>query len=811
VLAISFSIFAGTVKTLRFDFETDALARSPLRAPEWVAKIVPEGVGGSGALRIQNDETDSDALVRLALGSIAVGRHIHIQAQARAEGVTHNIAEIRGAQINITWRTTEGAAGVPFSKNSFGNCKNWRNVVRDADIPLDADSVTISLGLRRTTGTVWFDNLVISLGERSGDGRSEFSRANSHREWILSNSVLRLVISPTAAIRFTDLRNGRWYELRPHPLAVPIAVRDIRKTDSLSAIIEIGGHPPSRAVVRVDERLAQFVITLESEEDARVSSLPQYPYPLSARSMKDEFVIPCGSGFLASPSFLSLANRRFRGGTNEWDMRWFGLIDEKLDAGCQVIVEDYLNADLYGTLDEVEGEMAIAFKIRWLPVMGRFGHARKVLFVLHKRGGYVAMAKHYREIVRRSGEWRTLRDRMRETPDIEKMVGGIFARLVHHGGVYKEQKIPPVMSEERIRQIPRLGVSKGVLNVAVTGDMHCKYLTPGLAEWLKRRGFLLSLWVAHFVHKPIDRPDPLPLGWIVNPVLSRVTKTLVRSDGKPWNRWSDLVRLPVMCPTTSEAHLWEYINRIKRRFPIEFSRCVNIDMLCSPPQECYSREHPCTRRQDIALRVTMLKHLREAGYTVVAEGIADWAVPYVDSCYSLLSIAPFGRKMPPYHLTKHVPEYIVRRHYRDINMNPAVRVPLYDLVYHDCIMLRMHDGEANNIYHRTPEETAFYWKQKDLLEMLHGTPPNLQLINNEYFDEQKERISETIKLVCPWHEKVALREMVNHRFLTEDRLVQETIFAGGYRVIVNFREKEPYVSSEGVEIAPRSARTFDGE
>ena len=45
--------------------------------------------------------------------------------------------------------------------------------------------------------------------------------------------------------------------------------------------------------------------------------------------------------------------------------------------------------------------------------------------------------------------------------------------------------------------------------------------------------------------------------------------------------------------------------------------------------------------------------------------------------------------------------------------------------------------------------------------------------------------------------------MTDHRFLTPDRAVQETVFAGGVTVTVNFGDK-PHRLPDGTELAPLS-------
>jgi hypothetical protein len=51
--------------------------------------------------------------------------------------------------------------------------------------------------------------------------------------------------------------------------------------------------------------------------------------------------------------------------------------------------------------------------------------------------------------------------------------------------------------------------------------------------------------------------------------------------------------------------------------------------------------------------------------------------------------------------------------------------------------------------------------------------------------------------------------MTDHRFLTRDRAVQQTAFANGVTVTVNFGQ-EPFRLSGGVEIAPLRVHVTSG-
>ena len=66
---------------------------------------------------------------------------------------------------------------------------------------------------------------------------------------------------------------------------------------------------------------------------------------------------------------------------------------------------------------------------------------------------------------------------------------------------------------------------------------------------------------------------------------------------------------------------------------------------------------------------------------------------------------------------------------------------------------------------------------------------------------------QTYRDVCGWHERIGFDEMIDHRFLTTDRMVQETRFSSGWNVVVNFGQMS-WSDQRGFSVAPRSFHTF---
>jgi hypothetical protein len=73
------------------------------------------------------------------------------------------------------------------------------------------------------------------------------------------------------------------------------------------------------------------------------------------------------------------------------------------------------------------------------------------------------------------------------------------------------------------------------------------------------------------------------------------------------------------------------------------------------------------------------------------------------------------------------------------------------------------------------------------------------MFNRDIWEKNKKRFVQSYKNVCPVARMVGYSEMTDHRFLTPDRDVQQTTFANGTKVTVNFGDRA-YTLPDGTEL-----------
>ena len=121
------------------------------------------------------------------------------------------------------------------------------------------------------------------------------------------------------------------------------------------------------------------------------------------------------------------------------------------------------------------------------------------------------------------------------------------------------------------------------------------------------------------------------------------------------------------------------------------------------------------------------------------------------------------------------------------------RLPLWELVYHDCVVSQWYWGDYNN-------KLPSLWDKRDLFNVLYGTPP-MFMFDGKFWQAHKGRFVQSYQNTCPYARATGYSEMTDHRFLTSNRNVQQTTFANGVAITVNFGET-PYRLPSGLVLKP---------
>ncbi len=173
----------------------------------------------------------------------------------------------------------------------------------------------------------------------------------------------------------------------------------------------------------------------------------------------------------------------------------------------------------------------------------------------------------------------------------------------------------------------------------------------------------------------------------------------------------------------------------------------------------------------------------------------DAAVPFVHYFEGMMSLGPYrapdaGRAMMD--VIHDVPPRVAK-----FQTGHYYRLPLWELVYHDCVVSYWYWGDYNN-------KLPSLWDRRDLLNALYGTPP-MFMFNRKIWEENRRRFAQSYQTATPVARATPYSEMLSHGWLTDDHAVQRTEFANGVIVTVNFGDS-PYTMDDGAKLAPMSHR-----
>jgi len=512
-----------------------------------------------------------------------------------------------------------------------------------------------------------------------------------------------------------------------------------------------------RCSVNVEKEWIRFSIDTIDEQ------LPSLIFPPFIES--DSLLIPSGIGqWQRNPtpesSFIMPASG--------WNMRWFGGL--RADKGwIAVIDQGYADSGVY-----ISNMSACA---SWQKSLGKWTGRRSVLIGFCDNG-YVGIAKKFRSYAKRNGLFKSLQEKMRQTPSVGNLIGGrcisFFQAYTHHAensrlfmgpvspeSTAKDGKLQILISHKDagiiINEAKKAGMKKGYFNLRgwLNGgydEKHPDVWPPepalGSIDDLRKLTQQESTYVTllHDNYQDIYTQSPsFPKGVMRTP------------DGrlKPGGTWHGGRSYVV----NSEKAI-AYAKRNHEIFKEINLRGIFLDTIGGAHfQEDYTPEHPLTREQDALSKLRTAEVFKKDGYLLGTEFGSDFSSTTVD--------------------------FVETRTMR----HPGSTVPLFQLVYHDSVVTLRYDSG-----------TSDFTASGDAEDMLWGYAKLWPAGNLENWRKNIDAFRKSLR-VDAWHERIGLDEMTNHRYLDDKFLVEQTEFSSGASIVANF-SGESFEIGAGKMVAP---------
>jgi hypothetical protein len=612
--------------------------------------------------------------------------------------------------------------------------------------------------------TLWVDDFAVVRRTNVTETR----RPNLPAEMVVSNALLTVTVSTSdGTFSVRDSRTSQLWTQPATPAEVAVTDASMANGSVDLHLLHLASATELTAKLTLAEKLPEF--TLELNGTNELASALRYPAPFTS-DPGQYLVIPMNEGISYPVEDTSIEPMHLIAyGGHGICMAFWGLTDGA--RGQMAIIETPDDAGI--RLDRLNRRLSVGPE--WEAQKGQFGYARRLRYIFFDHGGHVAMCKRYRAYAQEIGLFKTLAEKRQSNSNVDLLIGAANIWC------WDPDALPLV------KEMQALGMSR-----LLWSDRQ----PASTLRTMNDLGVLTSRYdiyqdlmdPANFPNLRGVHPDWTTEGWPKDVMMSR--------DGT-WTRGWEVkgkddqwYACGVLCDRVAPDYA-------RKRIAAELTgspyRCRFIDTTtASPWRECYAPDHPLSRSESRRWKMELLRCVSQDFNLVTGcETGHDASVPYVHYFEGMLSLGPYrvpdaGRDMQ--RILTEVPERVAK-----FQLGEKYRLPLWELVFHDCVVAQWYWGDYNN-------KLLPLWPKRDLFNLLYGTPP-MFMFSRQFWNEHKQEFARSYQTICPTVRQVGYAEMLNHEFLTQDREVQRTTFANGVTITVNFGAT-PFSLTDGAIVPP---------
>jgi hypothetical protein len=514
--------------------------------------------------------------------------------------------------------------------------------------------------------------------------------------------------------------------------------------------------------------------------------------------VREGLLIPADSGVAFSRQFDSYAYEGCH-------MQMLGLVQNG-SAAMVTWTNPYVAVELRSELTKPQGNdsqtpsPAQAVRQRLSPALTLTKTARSIQVHFLGKGDYVTIAKAYRNVARERGLLVTWDEKLKLDPERAKLFGAANIKLWSA----LDRRMDEASSKElslhtnwtfaeaaEVAEHYKKDLQLDKVLFTLGGWIHRGYdnqhpdILPAapecggdaaLADCARRVMGLGYLFCLHDNYQDIYRDSP---SWDERLIMKTDEQQLARGG-----RWAG-GRAYLTCSQMA-LELAQRPQNLPAVKKLTAANAYFIDTTYAAGlQECYDPAHPLMRTDDIHWKQALSDYARSQFGVFGSECGREWAIPHADFFEGLTGVSGHT-----YHDAT-LPQKL-----------GATVVPLFELVYRDCIAMYGKYGydptQAGEYvlehlcwgrplnYHNIPAH--LYWKTGSSHSKGSGTGPALFTRGDHGWAEGLHPLDRFIKntyeILSPLNELTARMPMTAHQFLTPDRKVQRSVFGQGADTVV---------------------------
>ncbi|EKE09789.1 MAG: hypothetical protein ACD_16C00105G0002 [uncultured bacterium] len=401
----------------------------------------------------------------------------------------------------------------------------------------------------------------------------------------------------------------------------------------------------------------------------------------------------------------------------------------------------------------------------------------------------LAPAKNYKSYLIETGQYKTLHEKIKENPEVEKLIGAL------HAYVWGDGRTIPALNQLKSLGIKRLWLGYEDKPPHLYTDKWMKeqhYVDEDYIRTAKAFGYLVGPYDSFHTMQHPDQSD------CANVIFDDLYPKgcIFLANGKPDKGFADRG-----CHVSSEALIRQTPSNktILKRISAFIKTGINSYFLdCDGTGELfddYSPSHPMTQKKDRENRMKRMKYLsRSQGMVLGSESAAAWAAPYIAFSHGNFSVhsaihwpftkdKAYGKWWPPerpgiFFKTVGAPEEYIQARY-----DPRYRLPLLQAVFHESVIMT----DRWELSHMKLKNLV---KRREILELLYGIP-SIWALDLKDLKTHGAHLKKLSAFFDRLHSAIALKPLANFKWLTEDHLIQQVTFGDFVILTANFSQ-EPF-------------------
>ena len=536
----------------------------------------------------------------------------------------------------------------------------------------------------------------------------------------------------------------------------------------------LAGPLVAHTLVAIDstDDTVRFEIRIENDEEGEIDSLA-WPAAMAFDAERDcgTTVLPYMQGALI-PARYDQAIINVGGGTIFERSAYMPFFGQTRNGSGYLAIYDTPYDARYDVRHDAGGDTRV--QPLFVPSLGRMREKRILLCIFSEGCDYNSFAKHYRRYVREKGQLVTLAEKIARNPSVARLIGtpiiheAIAVHISEQSDYFKpgdpahnDHFTPFRTRANQLRALKARGVEKAYLHLDGWGrhgydNLHPDPFPPHeaagglagmreLADACHELGYIFGIhdqYRDYYEDAPTFNPD----------------NALTNADGSH----------PFCSVWYGGPHSWlcqmlapEYVRRNYaefRRLGIKIEGAYLDVFSVVFLDECFSQDHPMTRRECVEKRRECFEILTSQGIIPSSEETIDCIVPAIALCH-------------------HAPYYTDPLGSETADAY-GIPIPLFNLVYHDCIVIPWSSWTTRKGGWGIPGRDLGF-----LHAVLNGGTVYIGLdADDAYLLQCREALA--------LHRRVAQQEMVRHEFLGGGYRCQRATFADGTSVEVNFDTDE---------------------